>query len=281
VRHIVVDMQRRGDRRRGAIGDVAVPIVAAAVPTAAFQLPNLFASPVVRTVLVVAGLAVLAAVVLFQVRRGRLGALARADAVDAVALAEQAHTTAVQYAFGQVATRLMRFTELPRAQRRFELGAFADRVALALAFYLLPGVPDVRANVYSLSADLTALEPIGHGGAGDTAGVFRAGTPFGDRNLEWVLAGGPPRVVGDRTTDVDADDDDPDFAPRYASYVSVVISSDDYAFGMLTVDSPTPDAFSDPDVQNVVVMATYMAVAFSLTYPLHERLGTRGKVARR
>ena len=44
----------------------------------------------------------------------------------------------------------------------------------ALAFYLLPKVPDVRANVYQLSTDLRALEPIGHGGAGDTAGVFRA-----------------------------------------------------------------------------------------------------------
>jgi hypothetical protein len=263
-------MGAAGDRRRHVVTDVAVPIVAAAAPTAAFQLPNLFVAPAVKIALVVAGLLVLGAVVAFQVRRGSRAASAADDLTNAVERVERQNELAVQYAFGQVATRLLRFADLPPAERRTELGAFADRVAIALAFYLLPSVPDIRANVFSLSADLERLEPIGHGGAGDTAGVFRAGTPFGDRNLEWVLTRGPRRIVADRAADVDAADDDPGFEPRYVSYASVVIGDADRSFGMLTVDSPAADAFADSDVESVVVMAAFMAVAFALAHPSHE-----------
>ncbi|ROP64071.1 hypothetical protein EDF19_3016 [Curtobacterium sp. PhB115] len=247
------------------------PIVVAAAPTAAFQLPNLFVTPTVRAVLVVFGLVVLVAAVVVQVVRARRSDSARIAAEENATASELEHATAIRYAFGQIATRLVRFTELPRSQRHGELAVIADRVAVALAFYLLPTVPDVRANVYQLSTDLRALEPIGHGGAGDTAGVFRAGTPYGDRNLEWVLVGGSPRIVGDRSADVDVDQDVPGFEPRYTSYVSVVIRSDEYSFGMLTVDSPAPDAFTDLDANNVAMMASFLAVAFSLTYSFPER----------
>lgn len=262
----------RDGRSRGAhrVRAVAWPVVITAAPTAAFQLPNLVVSTGLRLALVGFGLLVLVASVVLQVVRAR-----RSSA--SLETAEHEQGTAVRYAFGQLATRLVRFTELPRPARRTELPTFADRVAVALAFYLLADVPDVRANVYQLSGDLRRLEPIGHGGAGDTAGVFRAGTPYGDRNLEWVLLGGGPRIVGDRIADVDADEDDPGFAPRYTSYVSVVIRSDEYSFGMLTVDSPVADAFSDLDAKLVVVVASLMAVAFSLTYAEPGRARGRGK----
>lgn len=249
------------------------PIVVAAAPTAAFQLPNLFVAPAVRLSLVAFGLVVLVAAVTVQVVRTRRSDAARSVAEDNATAAELEQSTAVRYAFGQIATRLVRFTELRRSERHGELSVVADRVAVALAFYLLPKVPDVRANVYQLSTDLRALEPIGHAGAGDTAGVFRAGTPYGDRNLEWVLVGGSPRIVGDRSADVDVDVDQdvPGFEPRYSSYVSVVIRSDQYSFGMLTVDSPVPDAFTELDAKNIAMMASFMAVAFSLTYSFPER----------
>lgn len=257
--------------RRARIRAVVWPIAIAAAPTAAFQLPNLVVLPALRVALVGFGLAVLAAAVVVQIVRARRAEASRVAAEDDYAAVELEQGTAVRYAFGQLASRLVRFTGLRRRERRSELPAFADRVAVALAFYLLPKVPDVRANVYQLSADLQSLEPIGHGGAGDTAGVFRAGTPYGDRNLDWVLVGGAPRVVGDRTADVDVDEDLPDFEPRYTSYVSVVIRSNEYSFGMLTVDSPAPDAFSDLDAKYVAVVAAFMAVAFSLTYSSPER----------
>ncbi|TDN43412.1 hypothetical protein EDF64_10882 [Curtobacterium flaccumfaciens] len=263
--------QERRRTRAGRIGAVVWPIVVAAAPTAAFQLPNLVATSAVRVSLVVFGLVVLVAAVLVQIARARRAEASRTAAEDDSAAVELEQGTAIRYAFGQLATRLVRFTELRRRDRRSELPAFADRVAVALAFYLLPKVPDVRANVYQLSADLHALEPIGHGGAGDTAGVFRAGTPYGDRNLDWVLVGGAPRIVGDRAADVDVDQDLPGFEPRYRSYVSVVIRSHEYSFGMLTVDSPAPDAFTDLDAKNVAVVAAFMAVAFSLTYASPER----------
>lgn len=247
------------------------PIVIATAPTAAFQLPNLFVTPGVRVALVAFGLVVLLAAVVVQIVRARRSAVSLASAAADARAAEIEHGTAVRYAFGQLATRLVRFSELRRHERHRELPAFADRIAVALAFYLLPGVPDVRANVYQLSADLRALEPIGHGGADDTAGVFRAGTPYGDRNLEWVLVGGGPRVVGDRAADVDVDQDQPDFEPRYRSYVSVVIRSEEYSFGMLTVDSPAPDAFTDLDAKYVAMMASFMAIAFSLASVFPER----------
>jgi hypothetical protein len=254
-------------RSRARSGDVVLPIVAAALPTAVFQAPNLVGVPVARVWLVVTGLAVFVAVVAWQVVRARRGARARVSAEEAGATALAAYEIAVQYGFGQIATRLTRFAAHTPAERRVELGAFADRAAAALAFYLLPHVPDVRANVYLLAPTLDALEPIGHGGAGDTAGTFRAGTPYGDRNLEWVLQGGPPRVVGDREADVDAEDDEPDFEPRYRSYVAVVVRSEDYSFGMLTVDSPVPGAFVDLDVRNVAVIAEYVATACVLAFP--------------
>ncbi|PZE68982.1 hypothetical protein DEI83_03550 [Curtobacterium sp. MCBD17_021] len=246
---------------------MALPIVAAALPTAVFQLPNLVGVPVGRAWLVVSGLVVFVAVVLWQVLRARHAARARASAEETGAAALAAYEVAVQYGFGQIATRLARFSGHDPVVRRTELSAFADRAAAALAFYLLPHVPDVRANVYLLAPALDALEPIGHGGAGDTAGTFRAGTPYGDRNLEWVLQGGPPRVVGDRESDVDAEDDDPEFEPRWRSYVAVVVRSEDYSFGMLTVDSPAPDAFVDLDVRNVAVIAEFVATACVLAFP--------------
>ncbi|WP_146236687.1 GAF domain-containing protein [Curtobacterium sp. MCBD17_030] len=257
----------QGNGRRGRAGDVVLPIVAAALPTAVFQVPNLVGVPVERAWLVVSALVVFVAVVVWQVLRARRGARARASAEDTGAAALAAYEVAVQYGFGQIATRLTRFATHDPVTRRIELGGFADRAAAALAFYLLPHVPDVRANVYLLSTALDALEPIGHGGAGDTAGTFRAGTPYGDRNLEWVLQGGPPRVVPDRESDVDAEDDDPEFAPRWRSYVAVVVRSEDYSFGMLTVDSPAPGAFTDLDVRNVAVIAEYVATACVLAFP--------------
>ncbi|MFJ4297667.1 GAF domain-containing protein [Curtobacterium sp. SP.BCp] len=259
------------DRRRRRAGAVVWPIVVATAPTAAFQLPNLVAGPGLKVSLVVFGLVVLLAAVVVQVVRARRAAASVAAAAAVARSTELEQGTAVRYAFGQLASRLTRFAELRRYERRQELPGFADRIAVALAFYLLPGVPDVRANVYQLSADLRALEPIGHGGAEDTAGVFRAGTPYGDRNLDWVLVGGGPRVVGDRTADVDADEDLPGFEPRYRSYVSVVIRSEEYSFGMLTVDSPAPDAFTDLDAKYVALMASFMAVAFSLASPFPDR----------
>jgi hypothetical protein len=256
----------QGNGRRGRAGDVVLPIVAAALPTAVFQVPNLVGVPVGRAWLVVSALAVFVAVVVWQVLRARRGARARASAEDTGAAALAAYEVAVQYGFGQIASRLTRFATHDPVTRRIELGGFADRAAAALAFYLLPHVPDVRANVYLLSPTLDALEPIGHGGAGDTAGTFRAGTPYGDRNLEWVLQGGPPRVVPDRESDVDAEDDDPEFAPRWRSYVAVVVRSEDYSFGMLTVDSPAPGAFTELDVRNVAVIAEYVATACVLAF---------------
>ncbi|MFJ4220847.1 hypothetical protein [Curtobacterium luteum] len=259
------------DRRRRRAGAVVWPIVVATAPTAAFQLPNLVTAPSVKVSLVVFGLVVLLAAVVVQVVRARRTEASVAAAAALARSTELEQGTAVRYAFGQLATRLVRFAELRRTARRRELPAFADRIAVALAFYLLPGVPDVRANVYQLSADLRALEPIGHGGAEDTAGVFRAGTPYGDRNLDWVLVGGGPRVVGDRLAEVDVDEDLPGFEPRYRSYVSVVIRSEEYSFRMLTVDSPAPDAFTDLDAKYVAMMASFMAIAFSLASSFPER----------
>lgn len=260
-------METGKPRGRGRYGDVGLPIVAAALPTAAFQAPNLVGVPVARALVVVAALAVFVGVVAWQVLRARRNSRARARAEDTGAAALAAYEVAVQYGFGQLATRLTRFASLGVPERRAEMGAFADRAAAALAYYLLPHVPDVRANVYLLAPGLDALEPIGHGGAGDTAGVFRAGTPYGDRNLDWVLQGGPPRVVGDREADVDAEDDEPDFDPRYRSYVAVVVRGEGESYGMLTVDCPSPDAFTDLDVRNVGVVAQYVAVACALAFP--------------
>ncbi len=184
------------------------------------------------------GLAVLLAAVVVQVVRARRAASAVAAAAAVARSTELEQGTAVRYAFGQLASRLARFAELRRHERRQELPVFADRIAVALAFYLLPGVPDVRANVYQLSADLRALEPIGHGGAEDTAGVFRAGTPYGDRNLDWLCWSGVaarrrgPRRRRRRRRGPAR------LRTRYRSYVSVVIRSEEYSFGMLTVDSP-------------------------------------------
>ncbi|MEG8036837.1 hypothetical protein QP157_16435 [Sphingomonas sp. LR61] len=181
-----------GQQRSGRVGTVGWPIVVAAAPTAAFQLPNLFVTPAVRLSLVVFGLVVLAGAVVVQVVRTRRSDAARAVAEENATGAGLEQSTAVRYAFGQIATRLVRFTELPRSERHGELSVVADRVAVALAFYLLPKVPrrpGQRVPAVHRSACARADRSRG---AGDTAGVFRAGTPYGDRNLEWVLVGDHP-----------------------------------------------------------------------------------------
>jgi GAF domain-containing protein len=258
-----VDGMQRGQRHRTAL-DVALPVIAAAAPTAMFQLPGLVLAPPLKAVLIAVGLLVLVGVVAFQVVRGRRAIAAQDDVVAAVEQAVGETESANQFAYGQIATRLARLADLSSDERASELGSFADRVATTLAFFLLRGIPDARANVYAITPGADALEPIGHGGARDTGGTFRAGTPFGDRNLDWVVACGPPRVVDDWDVDAAAADRRDGFAPRYRSYASVVIRVGDRSFGMLTVDSATRSAFDTAELEAIEIMATYMAVGFVL-----------------
>lgn len=252
----------KSSRRRIVAGNVAVPIVAAAVPTAIFQLPNVVPTEW-KTIAIVIGLVVLAIVVAIQVRRGIVAAADIATTEDAI----NDYRIAVKRAFGPYAVLLAEMANQTSSTRKAQLPRLGDRAAVSLADYLMRHIPDVRAVVFALDDKLSELSPISQGGAGDPPGTFVRGTGVAsDSNIDWVIHGGPPRTVAD--TDQQYSGETP---PPYRSFVSVVIRSGDYSYGMLSVDSSEPHAFTSTDVETVKVMASFLAVAFALAYPGRSR----------
>lgn len=246
--------------RSGGIA-ATVLVAAAAIPTAAFQLPKLFPA-VDERLFIVGGLLVLTGLVVFNVRtasRKAKAELAEASAVDDFRIT-------MKRALAPMAALLAEMPAQPAALRREHLKRVSDRAAVSLADYLLRHIPDVRANVFWIDEHHTGLFPVAHAGAGELSGPFLRGMPTADSNLEWVLAGGRPRRIGDNAAVPGEDRERP-----YRSYVSVVIRAGTDAYGMITVDSPVVDAFTGTDEETVTVIAGLLATACAMAYPREGR----------
>jgi GAF domain-containing protein len=167
-----------------------------------------------------------------------------------------------------------RISELPNLTPKARLArvqGIADYAALALATLLLSHLKGARANVYRLESDASAMRLLGTGGRGDKPGEFHRGSEASDSALERVKQG-KRLIVKDMAVDPPPGSNRSHY--EYTSFVSLPIMSagdEVFAYGMVTVDSPEPDAFSDTDVHTIAVVAELMAIVLALAYPTKER----------
>lgn len=229
-----------------------------------FQLPNFF--PEAKPGIIIGGFCLLFAVLVFTIWRGIIREKAKSTVTSEVDAARSANDTAVRYGFGPLAALTLDLQEAYSTEndRLIALKRVADRAAEALAIYLLRH-DDLRANVFQITEDQALLEMIGHGGAREPAGDFRTDRDAGKRNLDWILDGGSPRVIADMRKGAPPDAD-PNHRGGYLSYVSVTISSKQYGYGMLSVDSPEAEIFTDADVEMIKVISRELAIAFAIVY---------------
>lgn len=110
-----------------------------------------------------------------------------------------------------------------------------------------------------------ALRVLAYGGRGEKPGEFTKGGPASDAALDRVKAG-ESLIVKDWSKDPP-----PGFSKTqsdWRSFVAVpIIGGDGYAYGMITVDSPTAGSFLDTELHTVTVVAEILSIAFTLAYP--------------
>ncbi|MBW9093091.1 GAF domain-containing protein [Microbacterium jejuense] len=130
---------------------------------------------------------------------------------------------------------------------------------------LFPGVKDVRMVVYRVEIDGPRKRLVVEDSAGrrrDKPEPFVAGDGGrGDAAFEW-LSGGKPKFVPN--TAAEYDKAWKGSGRGYRTYISVPILVKDEAFGMLTVDAPTPGDLDETDVPLVEVLAGLLAVGYRL-----------------
>ncbi|TFC93015.1 MULTISPECIES: hypothetical protein [Cryobacterium] len=240
--------------------DVAIPLVLGALGVLIFEAPNIL--PKATTQLYWAGAGLLVATVALQVFRAL-----RADRLITTTDNEVNDLRiAMKDSIAPVARLLAEMPNLSAGVKRRHVVRVADKVTSVTAYLLLAHIPRVRANVFVLNVAGDELVHESTSGEGDDPGPFAAGTVAGDIALAWTKAGGEPFIVEDTHADPrpgirnDA---------RYRSFVSVVIRSGDYSYGMLTVDSPVEGSFAEgsTSVEIAKVVAELLAVGYASAYP--------------
>ena len=253
-------------RRRGwrIALDVAIPLVSGVVAVLTFEAANLWPKGV--WVLYIGGAAVLLGTVALQIVRA-----IRADALITTTDDEVNDLRiAMKDSIAPLARLLAEMPNLTPGEKRKQIALVAEKATSVTAYLLLAYIPKVRANVFVLNAAGDSLMHESTNGAGDEPGPFQAGTVAGDLALAMTIAGDLPFIVENTATDLragirrDA---------RYRSFVSVVIRSGDYSYGMLTVDTPEKDMFTSEDtkvstsVEIAKVVAALLAVGYASAYP--------------
>lgn len=151
------------------------------------------------------------------------------------------------------------------ADRRADrLLAVAENASLSLAKLLMAHVDRARAAVYAMEPDASALRVLAYGGRGEQPGDFVRSGSARDAAIDRVRLGRSLLVH-----DV-ASDPPPGYSggSDWRSFIAVpIVGGDGYAYGMVTVDSPTADSFQDTEVHTVTVVAEILAIAFALAYP--------------
>lgn len=130
---------------------------------------------------------------------------------------------------------------------------------------LFPDVKDVRMVVYRVEVDGHKKRLVVEDAAGrrrNKPEPFVAGDGGrGDAAFQWLM-GGTPKFVAN--TAFEYDKAWKGSGRGYRTYISVPILIKDDAFGMLTVDAPTPGDLDETDVPLVEVLAGVLAVGYRL-----------------
>jgi putative methionine-R-sulfoxide reductase with GAF domain len=164
---------------------------------------------------------------------------------------------------------ISRMPDMSMVERSGHLKTASESAVWALARLLMAHVDRARANIYLMEPDESALRLLAYGGRGEAPGEFIRGGDASDAALARVKAG-EPLIVGDWREDPPPGFSKP--ASEWSSFVSVpIVGGDRYAYGMISVDSPTAHSFVDTDRHIVTVVAELLAIAFALAYPKDDR----------
>jgi GAF domain-containing protein len=149
---------------------------------------------------------------------------------------------------------------LPPGEREGELSTVAAYAVAALTL-VMDGVPGLRSVVYQLDELGTHMTCLAyHGRGGPAPSEFRVGTARGDGAIALV------RTAGTAFVEDLASDRSASYAGSgrgYATFISVSIHDRENAYGMLTVDAPTPGTLVPVDVHLLEVVADLLAIAFA------------------
>jgi hypothetical protein len=238
--------------RRGRIAlDVAIPLLLSAASVLIFEGASIW--PDAKVFIYIAGAVLVIATVALQVVRA-----VRADRLIETTDDEVNDLRiAMKDSISPVARLLAEMPNLSAGVKRRHVVRVADKATSVTAYLLLAHIPKVRVNVFVMNVAGNELQHESTSGEGAVAG---------DITLDWTKAGGDPFIVEDTLTDqrpgIRADS-------RYRSFVSVVIRSGDYSYGMLTVDSPVEGSFSEgsTSVEIAKVVAELLAVGYASAYP--------------
>lgn len=165
---------------------------------------------------------------------------------------------AVKHALRPVAELIAQMPQAGKIERERLLSMVAVQAAGGIHL-LFAQIVDVRAVVYRLDEAGDRLTYLAYSGRGDTPGSFErhpGGRP--DPAFE-ALAENKTRVVHDVTTEPTEHGID----NGYRSYVAVPIVTGTVPHGLLTVDAPVPQGFTDTDVAVAEFTAEMLAVAFA------------------
>lgn len=241
--------------------DVTGPILIAFTLTGLFEASRIWTSP--HWLLYVGGILFLGLLVFFQIYRGiwaeKLATITD-DELNNLRIA-------VKDSIWPISNMLAEMPSSSIENRRSQVVQIADKTTSVTAFLLLKHIPEVRVNVFVLNPDCDALMRESSNGATPFPEPFDATTKHGQIALEWVKeAKSDPWVVADTQNNKRPGINR---SARYRSFVSVVIRSGDFSYGMLTADSPQVDAFEEhgTPVEIAKLMAELLAVGYAIAYP--------------
>ncbi|MFD4422133.1 GAF domain-containing protein [Agromyces sp. NPDC058484] len=166
-----------------------------------------------------------------------------------------------------IALLLAEMPALESVARLSAIKTLCDQATVRLAVLLLHHIPHARANVFVLDPSNTKLIPLSTSAGDYPDSLDGELQPAARAVLKWVLEGGKPRVVNSARS-LPPEDGGVETDAPYGAYVAVVIRSQPFVYGMLTVDAPPtkPVTFTDTDVQTIKLVAGLLAIGFATAY---------------
>ena len=163
-----------------------------------------------------------------------------------------------------VASSIADMARYPLSDRGLYLKAVAQAAASALEKLVSEHVQRPRAVVYWLDVDAgpVSMKPLGFKGRGRRPQPFEAGTTRGDAAIEFAFEGKPGTIWPDLTSTKP-----PGFvgsASDYKTFVSMPISTESGAYGMVSLDAPEPNSLTAGDQSIAAIIAEVMSIAFEV-----------------
>jgi hypothetical protein len=178
-------------------------------------------------------------------------------------LAAARFRTAVKDALRPVAELIAEMPSQTPTNRKARVKEVARQVTGSMQL-LLTDVAGLRAVVYELEDGGQRMKHISYSGRGEAPGGFeRSGASEPDQAFE-ALEQRRPRLVHDIRNEKVEGRHRHGLDHGYLTYIAVPIVVGQYAFGMLTLDAPEPNSFTDTDLQLCQFVAELLGIAFAL-----------------